>query len=278
MAPLGAAVVGVALLLAWLGGGFGGEDDRDAMPRFESSFEAGNWREWGGYGGDHDPEDYPPARIVDPKDEGVPRLDGRRAARLEVTAEDARVDRVHAKLIRSWPVSEVSGTYSAWYYLDPDYRLRPSGWVNIFQFKEPYRCDDYCSDPSWWMILDAPEDGDRVPYPGAPVATIDRWDEDGRAELDPPRRPFPTGRWVEVRAELHQGDRIEFFIDGEHFATARDEQYPVGPMHGDRSLEWAWGVGNYAGNGDGPEEDATSGPMYVDRVSFEPFDDGWWPW
>lgn len=274
-------LVGISLLLLTLGHGISqlpserpAEDRRaaDTMPVFESGFESGDWREWGGYGAAHQPELFPPARVVDPRAEGVPRLEGERAARLEVTLADALADRTHAKLIRSWPVSRVSGTYRAWYYLPEGFHLRGEAWVNVFQFKEPYRCDDYCSDPSWYVVLVGADEQDGLPL-GTPVAELERWESDGYAQREDRRVEFPTGRWVEVRADVYQGDRIEFWVDGEPFDLARHDEYPVGPMHGSRSLEWAFGVGNYAGTSGDPRAYAANGPIYVDAVSFHPFDD-----
>jgi hypothetical protein len=240
------------------------------MPPFESSFEAGTWQEWNGYGAKTQPEMYPPASIVDPLEEGVPRIHGNRVARLEVRPEDALADRTHAKLIRSWAVEEVSGSYRAWYYLPRDYTLRGRTWVNVLQFKEPYRCAGYCSDPSWWVVLVGAKRGDGIRR-GAPVAEVERWAANGRPRRAERRMPFPTGRWVELRADVRQGERIDFYIDGRRFDTALQDEYPVGPMHGSRSLEWAFGVGSYTGTSGDPLRYAANGPLYVDAVSFTPF-------
>jgi hypothetical protein len=246
------------------------EGPRPAMAPFGSSFEADTWEEWNGYGAKTQPEMYPPARIVDPLDDGLPRIQGNRAARLEVRPEDALADRTHAKLIRSWPVDEVSGSYRAWYYLPRDYTLRGRTWVNVMQFKEPYRCADYCSDPSWWVVLVGGKRRDGV-RPGAPVAEVERWNSEGRPRRAERRMPFPTGRWVELRADVRQGERIDFYVDGRRFDTALQSEYPVGPMHGSRSLEWAFGVGSYTGTSGDPRRYAANGPLYVDAISFRPF-------
>jgi hypothetical protein len=263
-----ALVGGIALLMLLFAPPADGP--KPAMPAFDSSFESGTWEEWKGYGAKSQPEMYPPAEIVDPLDEGIPRIQGRRAARLEVRPEDARADRTHAKLIRSWSADRVSGSYRAWYYVPSGYTLRGRAWVNIFQFKEPYSCDGYCSDPSWWMVLVGAKRGDGIRR-GAPVAEIERWESDGRRRRVERRRPFPTGRWVEVRADVRQGERIDYYIDGRRFDTALQEEYPVGPMHGSRSLEWAFGVGSYTGTSGDPARYAANGPLYVDAVSFRPF-------
>jgi hypothetical protein len=249
-----------------------------SFPNFRSSFESGDFREWGGYGREAHPEDYPPARVIDPLDEGVPRREGCKVARFEVTADDARVRRTHAKLLKSWklgdgywttePPSDVSASYRSWYYLPRSYRLRGEGWVNMLQFKEVYKEEDddgeleRHEDPSWKITLYG---GRR----GEPVAYLDNQDNSN----DDRGRPFPRGRWVEVRADLRQRRDIKFFIDGRYFATATDEVYDVGVGYGEQSLGWTFGVGNYGGFGDGkPAEWGVSGPMYVDAVSVRPLD------
>jgi hypothetical protein len=75
---------------------------------------------------------------------------------------------------------------------------------------------------------------------------------------------------VEVRADLVQHRYIRFYIDGHFWTTARQSEYPIGPLHGSASREWAFGVGNYAGHGNSPAVDAATGPLYVDKVSIRP--------
>jgi hypothetical protein len=243
--------------------------------RFRSSFESGDFSEWGGYNRSSQPEQYPAgAEVLDPRDDGVPRREGCRVARFHVTLADARARRTHAKLIHSWnvgqghfrtePPRDVSGVYSAWYYVPDDYRIRGEGWVNVFQWKESYyEFDDdgdreWHSDPAWWITL---ERGRR----GGLVALLNNWVGDVTAV-----EPFPRGRWVQVRAVLRQGRSIRFWIDGKRFGTASSHDYPVSPQYRDYSLSWNFGVGNYSGRGDGGARDAVSGPLYVDDIRVRP--------
>ena len=241
-----------------------------SVARFRSSFEAGDFDEWGGYNHRFQPDQYPKgAKVLDPHDDGVPRREGCRVARFHVTLDDAVVRRTHAKMLKSWkvgsgqfttrPPSDVSGVYSAWYYLPKNYRVRGRGWVNIFQWKESYyrsrRGDrEWFSDPTWWITLERGRNG-------GIRALLNNWG--GGITAGP---SFPRGRWVQVRAVLRQGRSIDFFLDGKHWTTARQRRYPVSPRYGSRSLGWTWGVGNYSSRGDGPPRDAVSGPLYVDAI------------
>jgi hypothetical protein len=241
---------------------------------FRSSFEGGDFEEWGGYNRRFQPEEYPPgAKVLDPREDGVPRREGCRVARFHVTLADARVRRTHAKLLWSWksgsgefttrPPRNVSGVYSAWYYVPRNYRLRERGWVNIFQWKESYYeiegdGREWLSDPTWWITL---ERGRRS---GGIIAVLNNWDGEITAA-----DPFPTGRWVQVKAELRQGSSIRVWIDGKRFGTASQRDYPVSPQYGRRALGWTFGVGNYSGR-ESDAREAVSGPLYVDDIRVRP--------
>jgi beta-glucanase (GH16 family) len=166
----------------------------------------------------------------------------------------------------------VSGVYSSWYYLPENYSVPGDSWVNIFQFKEQYRTPaGGHSDPLWWVQLggaawassmsQAYGEGAIGGRPDAPVAFIDYWYNNWRET----RKfvPVPLGRWFELKAVLRQNDRIDFFIDGKPLDTAKASTYPVSPFHGDQSMEWIFGVGNYS--------TAANGPLYADRVSYTGF-------
>lgn len=242
--------------------------------RFRSSFESGDFDEWGGYNRRFQPEQYPPgAKVLDPDDDGVPRREGCRVARFHVTLDDARVRRTHAKLLWSWkrgrgefatrPPRDVSGVYSAWYYVPRNYKLRARGWVNIFQWKESYYeangdGREWRSDPTWWITLERGRRSSRM------IAALNNWGG-GITAVE----PFPTGRWVQIRAVLRQRRSIEVFVDGRRLGTARQGTYPVSPQYGGRSLGWTFGVGNYSGR-ERRSSEAVSGPLYVDDIRVRP--------
>lgn len=267
-----AAALGLALTLP-------GEE---RAPAWESSFEQGGFAEWSYSGGDED--DWGHLEVVPAREEGVPPLDGRMVARFEVTPEDLEEGRIHAKLYRSFyvgelrvdsrPPEDVSGTYSAWYYLPPGFEMRdadgdPDGWINILQFKNHYWVDrddrEEASDPLWWVELKsaawARERGFESDLPDAhPVA----WANHDENDLDRPWRfrEVPLGRWFEVRAELHEGDRVELYVDGELLDVGDADRWPVSNVEDD-PIGFTFGIGSY-----GPTQ---SGPIYADDVSYTPY-------
>ena len=245
-----------------------------------AGYETGDFTEWTAWG-QWSPDQWGHLDVIDPESEGVPRKQGSKVARFETTPDDILAGRIHAKLYKGFfttdsegnrrPPADVSGTYRAWYYFPETYRVPTETWVNVFQFKEKYRTADRRdpSDPLWWIevrdaawMLQRPHKvwhGDVPLRPNAPVAfTNYRTAPNNERTLH--AKPIPLGRWVEFRAELHQGDRIDFFIDGEHFDTARHSEYPVSPFHGEDSLEWLFGTGNYS--------TGSNGPLYGDEASY----------
>ena len=58
----------------------------------------------------------------------------------------------------------------------------------------------------------------------------------------------PLGRWFEIKANLYENDRIDWYLDGQKFDTSRDSTYDVGRFY-DKSEGWIFGVGHYDGYG-----------------------------
>ncbi len=237
--------------------------------RFEDGFESGDFRGWS-FVQALDPRQgpgQPGNRIGTAETLGVAPHSGRYAARFE--RPGWADERPHAKIYKEWssigkrdefgrriaPLpngGDPSGTYRAWFLLPPDYEADRS-WVNLFQFKEQGRHDgSWRQDPSWWLNI-APAsrwggEGSR------PVVFVNHWANDWG--YTPRTMPLPLGRWFEVRAELHEGDQIEWYVDGELLDVSRHETYPVGRFF-ERSEGWVFGVGHYYG----------IGHLYVDDVS-----------
>lgn len=256
---------------------------------FADSFESGNFDAGGWYYG-QDESDYGHVAVVDPANESppVPRYDGTKVARFEVTPADLAAGRYHAKIYKMFgsdignadarPPEDVSGTYSAWYFLPAAYSVPSGTWVNIFQFKEQYATSSSptgTSDPLWWLQLaDCTFGQGQAPYYNTPPPQCNRSDQPvvfmahwgGGWNGDPAtRRTFatvPLGRWFQVKAVLHQSDRIDFYVDGNLLSTALASEYPVSPSHGSDSRWWIWGVGNYS--------TGINGPLYIDQASYTP--------
>jgi hypothetical protein len=157
------------------------------------------------------------------------------------------------------------GTYRAWYFLPRSTRrvLRHNnhgrhGWVNIFQFKHsnpdgggPGR---WAQPPQWWINI-------RNNDPDHLALCVSHWRKPsfcqrrGLASSHLPRVPF--GRWFELRADVHPGKRIDFYLDGRLFDTGRQTDHPVGLARGDSS--WIFSPGWYL----------NTGTAYIDDVSFD---------
>ncbi len=225
-----------------------------------SNFERGNFSEWDWWGqGDWT---YTGLSVIDPADRGLPGLSGR-AARFEVTDPDVDAERLNSKLYKffhtgtgdrvNWGPPDVSGTYRAWYYLPTEYSVRSGGWTTPFQFKDQYwsteRGGSEQSDPVWYLAFEnASDHGVPGSRPDAPVAIVRHWEDWTRGYPDSvypgPRVLVPLGRWFEIRADVYQGDRVEFYMDGKLVNVGRHNDFPVGNRH-PLSFTWVFGVGNY---------------------------------
>ena len=244
--------------------------DASSHTRWSADFSTGDFSQWSWWGQD-DPT-YGHISVVDPATYGIPRppLDGeRRVGRMLVTKRDAKLGRVNAKLYKGWsrhgrPPADVSGTYSAWYFLRRRYAVPLGTDANIFQFKEKHGGQ---SDPLWWVQLSTASWAERMRgsrwlgkrprRADQPVAVLNHADNRWRRRST--FMPVPLGRWFQIRADVRQGDRIDFTIDGRRFDTARQREYPISPFRAD-SQEWIFGIGNYTA--------APNTVVYVGRASY----------
>lgn len=226
---------------------------------WHSGFEGGNFREWSWWGQGDDT--WGDISVVDPSDEGVPRKEGDRVGRFEVTDND----KPHAKLYKGFSLKQVSGSYRAWFYIPKDFAVPLGTASNVFQFKDHHGGG---SDPTWWLQLSTASWAKRLggnwhgPQPSrddAPVIWMHWIDNDFSRTVQ--FKAAPLGRWFEMRADVVDGQSIDFSVDGDHLDTARNSVYPVGPLHDD-SDEWTFGVGNYSTGDTNPR-----GPLYIDDVS-----------
>jgi hypothetical protein len=233
---------------------------------WRSGFEGGSLSEWSFFGQGQE-QLWGHVAVVDPVRYGVPRRQGARVVRFETTPGDVRRGSVHAKLYKFFKVrhrghrrTNVSGTYSAWYYFPRGYHIRPRTADMVLEFKDEYTDGGgWHQDPTWWIEIDAASEwqfgGVR---PDAPVAVLYHLDP------RPPVTPVlvPRGRWFKIRIRLRQGRRIDVWLAGRHIATGYQREYPVGLRRGRHTLQWILGVGNYSQDADGP--------LYVDDVAYRP--------
>lgn len=251
------------------------EPDRPGPRRtWSDGFESGDFRGWSWWGQGQE-SIWGHIAVVDPAAQGVPAAERSRIGRFETTQADIDAGRNHAKLYKAFstgtgasvrPPSNVSGTYRVRLYVPRTYRVPGETWVNVLQFKEKYRRPEGAwSDPLWWIQFGNgafwhARGGPAVSHPDAPVAFMNRWQNPWSRK--PKLMAVPLDRWFELRAELRQGERIDFYLDGRPLDTALASEYPVSPFHGSASIEWIFGVGNYS--------TAANGPLYADDASYTP--------
>ncbi|MEX2413265.1 MAG: hypothetical protein WD399_06375 [Thermoleophilaceae bacterium] len=240
-------------------------------PAWSDGFESGDFSAWSWWGEGQE-DIWGHVSVVSAAAEGVPAREGSRVARFETTADDIANDRIHAKVFKSFstgsgaqerPFDDQSGSYGVWYFFPTSYRVPVGTTVNALQFKDNYRtADGKQSDPLWWLNLGnagfwSSRGGPQGLRSDAPVAYANNW---GGSHWD--RVKFvevPLGRWVEFRAEVRHGERVDFYIDGKLFDTGQASEYPVNAFH-ESSINLIFGIGNYSGG--------ANGPLYADSVSY----------
>jgi hypothetical protein len=263
-----------------------------------SSFDALPWyRDWDG----DDPTRAQPAYWpqdepigpVAPAQAGIPSDGTSRVMRFPLAPADIAAGRIHSKLYKTWDIQaardglpglggDVSGRYSADLLWPADRTLSCShsapleifGWKEIAGRLAPR---DYAHQDSTWWLTVVPACwvrdyehvrwvGPRPRDPEAPIAFVRYWNY-GRGSYDAgralPVAAIPRGRWFTVSADLHDGESIDWRLDGRPLGRSLEREYPVGPQYG-RAAEdrWAFEVGNYG---------RAPGTLYIDRVSFGRF-------
>jgi hypothetical protein len=193
-------------------------------------------------------------------------------AKFEVTQAALSANRMHSKVFKEFqipgasikrdqfgrsleelPASGIDGTYRAWYYVPQDYKVVTSDWSNIFQFKLTEE-NPFKQNPQWWVnLVGGPN--------GQPYLHVENL---GNGTFSDPngRKPMPKGKWFEIRADLHEGNKIDWYLDGQYWETVTDGNGSIGRGAATSTPRtWVFGVGHYGG----------VGRLYVDDVSFTPF-------
>lgn len=287
------------------------------MTPWRSTFATRDFSEWGD---DHSRPDASIYRVESVARAGIPRRPGSsdtNVARFEVTAGDYAVGKVHSKLykgfvLRGSPMQDWSGgtllsrrgeeggTYRAWFYLPADYRMGAPGQsdanVNLFQFKEfwPVGSNDTSSSVQAVAGLSKQARAARWghPVPGVardddttPLLTVN-WSYAERRPAHTAAMRAPLGRWFEIRAEVHPGDRIDWFVDGHPFTTVTQADIAAtAPPDANPKTRWSRGVGLSIPRGSGPAAGAgpsenfvfgvghygVPGRVWVDEAQFVPF-------
>jgi hypothetical protein len=275
-------------------GTLGGTPPPSAGPGWSSTFESGTLDDWSVR--DFGPGNTGTIENVASGTDDVPAHSGVRMAKFQVTRAQSDSGQFHSKLYKIWtrsggPLSsfhedqtgdvapqmpsgnDMSGTYSAWFYFPSDYQRDPDvrDWTNIFHFKQWFSDKQvvgwgvYVSAASQWGGLRKPDGSPQWAGPsdqralmGVVAGGFGNWDYD--------LKPVPLGRWFELTADVHQGDSIDWSIDGQPWRTVHQSRFPVGavpdPADGESGPPNAtiWSIGHYLG----------VGTDYVDDVSYTP--------
>lgn len=236
-------------------------------PSWTSSFEDGTFSEWTWWKR-NDGCSFSVASIAAT---GIPQHTGTKAAHFETTPGCLDAGRPHSKLFKEWalahpqtswrddagrslqrlPNGSPSGSYRASYLLPSNYTHRDRGWTNIMQFKATN--PDTGQLPQWWVNVSPARDWNMGGM--EPMLNVENW---GNGTYGGSIRPAPRGRWFEIRAEVYNRDRIDFYLDGEYWQTVRNETHRIGTAAGTQG--WIFGVGHYLG----------VGKLWIDRASFTP--------
>jgi hypothetical protein len=233
---------------------------------WSSNFSTGNFRQWSWWGQGQQ-SIWGNIAVVKAASAGIPALTrgDDDVAQMTVTASGAAQGKVNAKLYKGFATrnrdgvthepANVSGTYSAWYYIPSSYRIHGTDWANIFQFKEQYQQPDGSdySVPLWWVQLgsaswakeigNARWIGPRPRRADQPVAFLNEWGNDWKRRVT--LEAVPLNRWFEITSTIYDKNRAVYSIDGKPFDVALASQYPVSPFRATGN-EWIFGVGNYA--------------------------------
>lgn len=250
---------------------------------WDSTFEGGNFSEWSTWGA-HDSR-YAGHDAVTAQEAGIPPLAGDYVAEFSVDRQQVDRGSIHSKLMKEWVLPSVTkrddssraigrlpddspaGTYRASFFFPSDYRrelTRPyNEWTNIFQFKQGYReAGAYKQDPQFWIDVSAAGQHAHAPSgldTDTPVLHVNNW----RTDYDnyrPSLYTVPLGRWFEIRADLYPGDRIEWYVDGEHFETSFSTSSKKIGFSEPQAEGWVFGIGHYDG----------IGRLWADGAAFTP--------
>ena len=243
---------------------------------FKDDFETGDFTKWSYIQGADTTQGGPGPQynyVAPASSFGIQAHSGEDIAKFERPATATNLP--HAKAFKEWSQigkrdefgrvedkmpndGNPSGTYKVWYYLPSDYQFTSREWTALTQFKEEgIHNGEWTQDPSWGISMSSAQAwGD--PGGTKPVMFASYYQNPWGYE--PVKVDVPLGRWFEMRADLYENNRIEWFLDGQKFDTSYDSQHDVGRYY-DQSQGWIYGIGHYLGYG----------KLYADDASYETF-------
>jgi hypothetical protein len=142
-----------------------------------------------------------------------------------------------------------SARYIAYQYVPSNrFSMTSNGWVNMFQWKESIDRDiGWVQNPYWFM-------GVRSGGPYAPLTlSMSNWDNT-HPSVEYDFTPW-FDKWVKWEGRMYQGDRLEWYLDGQLMDVGYANTYQTGPLcvlggtyEGGTITHcqgWVFGCGNY---------------------------------
>lgn len=165
-----------------------------------------------------------------------------------------------------------NGIYTTWLWYPASDTITYAEWTNVLQFKVQGRdaSNVQSQDPTWWLNVsrsfiwyDGGANG--LPNNNEPVIFVNHWTSNFDVEPAPGTASnkamlLPKGRWCQLRAELYELDRIDWYVDQQFLHSSPHATWPVGRMTVTPDV-WIFGIGRYGGQG----------VMYFDKSGFRRF-------
>jgi hypothetical protein len=214
---------------------------------------------------------------------GITAHSGTDVGKFQTTQAALDAGRPHSKVFKEWqlpnstpvtdefgralqsiPASGINGSYRAWYYIPSDYTFVGPEWTNIFQFKLSEQ-SPFVQDPQWWINIVGGASNQ-------PYLHVENW---GNGTFTDPggTKAAPKGRWFEIRADLYEGNKIDWYLDGQFWQTVYHTTHKIGRGGATGTPRtWIFGVGHYGGIGRIYTDDASFTPSTVTPPIFD-FDD-----
>jgi hypothetical protein len=163
---------------------------------------------------------------------------------------------VFGRNLQAAPNNSINGTYRCWYYAQAGFQW--AGGANIFQWKLDEQ-DPFRQNAEWWIAICTVGD---LGNPSQPALRIENWPSGGSYLSPSEYKVLPTGSWFEIRADLWEGDKIDWYFNGVFWKTSLASQHHIGRSYAvGTPRSWVFGAGHY---GEG-------GPLFIDDASFTPF-------
>jgi hypothetical protein len=214
--------------------------------------------------------------VVLASSQGIPAHSGSCVGMFETDHTAWLANKYHSKVYKQWqftgsttvqdvfgrnlqaaPGNSINGTYRAWYYVPTSGFDWYTTGSNIFQFKLDEQ-DPFRQEPQWWVSFQAVNND----LAQGLQIKVNSYSQGGSYVNPGGLKTITRGQWFEIRADVYEGTKIDWYFDGTFWQTSLASSSAIGraaALYTPRS--WVFGVGHY---GEG-------GPLFIDDASFTPF-------